>query len=118
MSNLFFQSDTREKGTWKPTSTGGAILVCPECGGRISIEPLTHTFGKLGDAVTVFPSVVCPHNGCLYHQFVRLLPNRTKEVCEEVLQDRERIIQRLESLLGGIHRDSLLESIKRIVNNQ
>lgn len=66
----FTKSEDREPGTWKPTTDGGAIIVCPDCGKRLGIGPgiTDHTFteGK------VSPSVVCTHPGCAYHEFITL----------------------------------------------
>ena len=77
------QSDTREPGTWKATTIArspaghanlpalrGATIVCPKCG-----RPMAIGIGSdhgIGDDGTVCPSVVCPREGCGFHEFVQL----------------------------------------------
>ena len=56
-----------------PSSTPGAVVVCPECGCAMSIGGGV-TFGSVHDIDvdgTVSPSVVCYN--CSWHVFVRLV---------------------------------------------
>ena len=50
---------------------GGAQVYCPICGKAfVILAPFTnHTTNPEGD---VQPSVVCPHDGCTFHEFVTL----------------------------------------------
>lgn len=63
------QSAGRERGTWRLWSFNGrlrVIVVCPSCG----IEgTLVHEVRTNGD---VEPSMVCPHEGCSFHEFIQL----------------------------------------------
>jgi hypothetical protein len=45
-----------------------ATMSCPECGKPASLSG--HTIAPDGD---VSPSVVCPHDGCHFHEYVMLL---------------------------------------------
>ena len=44
-----------------------ATMSCPECGKPASLSE--HSITESG---FVFPSVVCPRQGCTFHRFVRL----------------------------------------------
>lgn len=70
MRTHFTQSNERTPGTWKPTSTGGAVLVCPDCHQTLAIGPgvTAHTIqdGR------VSPSVICTRPGCTFHAFITL----------------------------------------------
>ena len=52
------------KPAGKPTS---ALMSCPECGKVCSLSG--HTINPDG---TVEPSLMCPYDGCGYHDFVKL----------------------------------------------
>jgi hypothetical protein len=59
------------KSDWKRTKnieTGiiGAWIRCPGCK---KVAPLDHEIAKDG---SVTPSVVCPHEGCSFHDFIKL----------------------------------------------
>ncbi len=71
--------DDTNRGVWSPFVYGperrqGAVVVCPDCGGGMSVGG-GNVFGSshaiAGDG-TVTPSVVCPYAGCSWHVFVRL----------------------------------------------
>lgn len=59
------------RGTWhgcrRADGTRTALLDCPLCDLVISLSQ--HSITATGD---VFPSVVCPHDGCIFHENVRL----------------------------------------------
>lgn len=67
-------------GTWRawvhgPTQARGAVVICPQCTHGMSLggeSPFgsRHTIAEDG---TVSPSLVCPHEGCSWHVFVRLI---------------------------------------------
>jgi hypothetical protein len=46
-----------------------ATLTCPLCRNLCSIGRGRHTIAADG---TVQPSMVCPHHGCTFHEFIRL----------------------------------------------
>ncbi len=57
-------------GTWKVTKTEGVKMVLAKCpNGHIS--SMGHHVIMKGGRVT--PSLVCPHAGCDFHEFVTLL---------------------------------------------
>lgn len=60
-------------GTWRPWLFGrerfrAAVVSCPKCVGGLSLRK-NHRI--LADG-TVTPSLVCTHEGCTFHEFVRL----------------------------------------------
>jgi hypothetical protein len=58
-------------GTYRRGKSDGrltATMSCPTCGGAASLSG--HTIAPDGD---VSPSVVCPHDGCDFHEYVTLL---------------------------------------------
>ncbi len=60
-----------ERGTWTPTHIDGrlsAVAFCPSCGQRGTLD--SHAIDADGSAT---PSLVCPRDGCSYHEFVRLM---------------------------------------------
>jgi hypothetical protein len=70
---IFPRDDNLAKGTWAPVKEEmrkmwKAILRCPNCGFRASLRN-THSIASDG---TVTPSVVCPHEGCTFHEMVKL----------------------------------------------
>ncbi len=67
----FSQNNNYKRGTWKglKLSTGqrSADFTCPDCG---QLAALTHhTIDWKGG---VNPSVVCPNNGCKFHEYILL----------------------------------------------
>lgn len=59
-----------DPGTWRGLQTAdgrSASVTCPECG-----ESATLTGHDISDDGTVTPSVVCPHDGCSWHAWVKL----------------------------------------------
>jgi len=69
--NQYPPSDEFTRGSWKPftkaTGEPSAAFTCPVCG----------TTGMLFDHAiapdgTVTPSVVCPKEGCTFHEMIRL----------------------------------------------
>ena len=59
-----------DKGPWKGGKTPKgrtALFCCPKCGEAASL--FGHTIAVDG---TVTPSVVCPQEGCTFHEFIRL----------------------------------------------
>jgi hypothetical protein len=61
------QSEKNLPGTWHNTKTyGNVFFTCPKCG-RTGI--LDHEILPNGD---VNPSVVCPTEGCDFHEYVNL----------------------------------------------
>lgn len=67
---IFQQSNDYLPGTWKGLKTRQgrkASFVCPECGQLGAL--VDH---DIGDDGTVTPSVVCPHLGCAFHEFIKL----------------------------------------------
>lgn len=56
---------------WVPTpkATNGvkAIVWCPDCNLRIGIRG--HEISETGE---LSPSLVCPHEGCNFHEYVQL----------------------------------------------
>ena len=46
-----------------------AIVTCPRCGRECSIGKATHSIGATGK---VMPSMICPHDGCDFHEYVTL----------------------------------------------
>ncbi len=69
-SSAPFSFTERQPGTWAPMRFGerlSAMLYCPACGRWASLDD--HAIG--GDGAVV-PSLSCPHNGCDYHEHVRL----------------------------------------------
>jgi len=60
-----------EKGHWGPVNDPRwvAILSCPNCGFKCSLRA-THEVAATG---VVTPSVICPNEGCDWHEHVRLL---------------------------------------------
>lgn len=66
---LLQQSIGRERGTWRLWALGAhvrVIVCCPRCGLE---STLAHEVRTNGD---VEPSAVCPHEGCNFHEFIRL----------------------------------------------
>ena len=59
------------RGTWKgvrkESGERSAILTCPDCG---LVASLTD-HGIAPDGV-VTPSVICPQDGCAFHEWIRL----------------------------------------------
>ncbi len=70
-----------ERGQWKrllrSPHDGGltATLTCPDCG---QFATLDHDIKEDG---TVHPSVVCPYDGCNFHDYIKL--EGWKEACSE-----------------------------------
>ena len=68
--HTFKYSETREKGTYKPAIMANnrlsAIIICPDCGGKLALHP--HTVEIDGRVV---PSVVC-RPPCHFHDYVTL----------------------------------------------
>lgn len=60
---------------WKPfpwrSGPSGIIatMTCPGCGKDLSISGKIHTIATDG---AVSPSMVCPHQPCTFHAFIRL----------------------------------------------
>lgn len=66
----FPQSNNYEPGTWKGVRSDnerGASFTCPECSRTGSL--IDHEINESGE---VRPSVVCPSDGCSFHEFVKL----------------------------------------------
>lgn len=65
------QSNDYKPGTWKglTLSEGGrsASFTCPKCG-QLAVL-IDHDIADDGE---VSPSVVCPNDGCTFHEYVRL----------------------------------------------
>ncbi len=65
------QSPEFKRGTWRPWDFGPqgktAAFICPKCGNLAML--IDH---KIAPDGTVTPSVVCPHEGCTFHEFIRL----------------------------------------------
>jgi predicted RNA-binding Zn-ribbon protein involved in translation (DUF1610 family) len=65
------QSNDYQVGTWKglKLANGGrsASFTCPICGQTAVL--IDHEIAPDG---TVSPSVVCPHDGCGFHEFIQL----------------------------------------------
>lgn len=65
-----------ESPSWKPTrlpnGSAGAIFKCPNghIGTLVDHEPDSHSIDAEG---VVSPSVVCPEDGCGFHDHVRLV---------------------------------------------
>ena len=61
-----------ENGHWftvrRADGSTGLMLNCPDCGQTVSLAD--HSVDPIG-AVT--PSVVCPQDGCGFHEYVRLV---------------------------------------------
>lgn len=59
----------REKGTYTFTNKG-ITLTCPSCGKASRLDPKIHTVDDNG---RVLPSLQCPYDLCIFHDFVTLL---------------------------------------------
>lgn len=46
-----------------------AIVKCPKCGRECGVGKATHSIAADG---TVMPSMICPHDGCDFHEYVTL----------------------------------------------
>jgi hypothetical protein len=73
------RGDVWEPNTWRPWYFGprnqrGAVVFC-ENGHGMSIagNPPFGSEHRIDSNGTVTPSVVCPHEGCSWHVFVRLV---------------------------------------------
>ena len=53
-------------GCWWPLLPNGTLVTCPSCGATAALD---HTVDDEGN---VSPSLVCPADGCGFHEFVRL----------------------------------------------
>lgn len=65
------------KGTWKllPANRDKKqliLLTCPNCKGLCTLHNGDDYHAIAADGV-VTPSVICPHDSCDYHEFIRLL---------------------------------------------
>jgi len=70
MIRSFPQDNEHKPGTWKGLKTPDgrkASFTCPKCGGFGSLTD--HDIAPDG---TVTPSVVCPYDGCDFHEFIKL----------------------------------------------
>ena len=60
-----------QPGSWFPVKRENgersAMLLCPKCG---KAAGLSHA---IADDGTVSPSVVCPYDGCDFHEFIRIM---------------------------------------------
>lgn len=63
--NMSYQIEKWQSVT-EPRSRYKATVWCPACGLRIGI---TH---EISDDGTLSPSLVCPHDGCDFHEWVQL----------------------------------------------
>jgi predicted RNA-binding Zn-ribbon protein involved in translation (DUF1610 family) len=60
-----------------PNKLGHLVhFLCPKCGKSVAVSDRTHTIAEDG---TVTPSMVCPHEGCCFHEFIRFGKRPTKE---------------------------------------
>lgn len=55
-----------EPGTYRKINPFNAVLCCPDCG---ETGGLDHEIDNDG---TVTPSLVCPNDGCSFHEMVKL----------------------------------------------
>lgn len=69
-AHAFRHARDRAPGTWRRSSTGGAVLACPTCGKPLAIGPGA-TIHEINPAGLITPSVVCPR-ACTFHAFVQL----------------------------------------------
>jgi len=70
MTTLEYDPELASKGNWSGTKLGdrrSAIVTCPACGQEIS---LSHFYIFYDGKVT--PSLVCPHDGCDFHDWITL----------------------------------------------
>ena len=66
------KSQSKQPGTWNPVSDSAvgqwkANVTCPDCKTTMSLK--RHAVASNGD---VSPSLVCPRDGCSFHEFVNL----------------------------------------------
>ena len=54
-------------GEYEQSSAANAFVCCPDCGNVASLSQ--HTVDPDG---SVHPSLVCPHDGCKFHEWVIL----------------------------------------------
>lgn len=70
-TTLIYEPTLSEPGCWKggirPEKKRTALVSCPKCGEIVSIG--NHKIAADG---TVKPSLVCPFNGCDFHDFIVL----------------------------------------------
>ncbi len=70
MTMAYLQNNDHTPGTWKGLKTPEgrkASFTCPKCGQLGSLSD--HDIAPDG---TVTPSVVCPHEGCTFHENIKL----------------------------------------------
>ena len=62
---------SEEKGVYRRGTSNGkktATMSCPDCGQSASLSE-----HSIYDGGKVSPSVVCPNDGCNFHEYVKLL---------------------------------------------
>lgn len=65
---IFKRDNSKTKATYVPVSGNAkALLVCPDCGLRFSLDK--HTVQENGD---VHASIVCPNADCKFHEWANL----------------------------------------------
>lgn len=70
MNRVSLQYDEDLKpGTWWGKHLDKPLVSCPTCGGTLLGPPAPHTVEPNGN---VNASVVCPHDDCDFHEYVRL----------------------------------------------
>ena len=75
---LIKKGTTEEQGTWRRSFLMGKdqepviLLNCPKCGNDLGVAGWHYKNHTIAPDGTVSPSMVCTHDGCDFHEFIKL----------------------------------------------